>query len=105
MRATGQQHLLSLIHFPPYRKAAGCRRNVDDKETVGKEGGKNSRPMDFKQTVPVKIGNRREKKGSGKGFQRGKTKGKKGEEMPIFVGFNLFLPLFPLGCPLLAERP
>ncbi|MBQ1463741.1 MAG: hypothetical protein IIZ18_02930, partial [Ruminococcus sp.] len=21
----------------------------------------------------------------------------KGEEMPIFVGFNLFLPLFPLG--------
>ncbi|MBQ1464720.1 MAG: hypothetical protein IIZ18_07915, partial [Ruminococcus sp.] len=37
------------------------------------------------------------KKGSGKRFQRGKTKGKKGEEMPIFVGFNLFLPLFPLG--------
>ncbi|MBQ1463619.1 MAG: hypothetical protein IIZ18_02310, partial [Ruminococcus sp.] len=33
----------------------------------------------------------------GKRFQRGKTKGKKGEEMPIFVGFNLFLPLFPLG--------
>ena len=47
--------------------------------------------------MPVKIGKRGEKKGSGKGFQRGKTKGKKGEEMPIFVGFNLFLPLFPLG--------
>ena len=53
--------------------------------------------MDFRKTVPVKIGKGEEKKGSGKRFQRGKTKGKKGEEMPIFVGFNLFLPLFPLG--------
>ena len=53
--------------------------------------------MDFRKTVPVKIGKRGEKRGSGKRFQRGKTKGKKGEEMPIFVGFNLFLPLFPLG--------
>ena len=25
--------------------------------------------------------------------------------MPIFVGFNLFLPLFPLGLSPLAERP
>ena len=61
--------------------------------------------MDFRKTVPVKIGKGEEKKGSGKRFQRGKTKGKKGEEMPIFVGFNLFLPLFPLVCPPLAERP
>ena len=69
------------------------------------EGDINFRPMDFRKTMPVKIGKRGEKRGSGKGFQRGKPKGKKGEEMPIFVGFNLFLPLFPLGCPPLAERP
>ena len=44
--------------------------------------------------MPVKIGKRGVQE---EGVQRGKPKGKKGEEMPIFVGFNLFLPLFPLG--------
>ena len=62
-----------MIHFPPYRKAAGCRRNVDDKETAGKEGDKNFRPMDFRKTVPVKIGKGGEKGGSGKGSPEGKT--------------------------------
>ncbi|MBQ3916201.1 MAG: hypothetical protein II690_06385, partial [Ruminococcus sp.] len=38
-----------------------------------------------------------------RGVQRGKSKGEKGEGMPIFVGFNLFLPLFPLGCSPLAD--
>ena len=69
----GQQHLLSVIHFPPYKKAAGCRRNVDDKETAGKEGDKNFRPMDFRKTMPVKIGKRGEKRVSGRESPEGET--------------------------------
>ena len=94
-----------MIHFPPYRKAAVSRGNVDGKETAGKEGDIIFQPMDFRKTMPVKIGKGGEKRVQEGRVQRGKPKGKKGEEMPIFVGFNLFLPLFPLGCPPLAERP
>ena len=68
MHNSGQQHLFFGKHFPPYKKTAGCRRNVDGKETAGKEGDINFRPMDFRKTMPVKIGKRGEKRGSGKGF-------------------------------------
>ena len=44
--------------------------------------------MDFKETVPVKIGKGGEKRDQEREVQRGKPKGKKGEEMPNFVGFN-----------------
>ncbi|MBP3267915.1 MAG: hypothetical protein J6M07_06310, partial [Ruminococcus sp.] len=48
---------------------------------------------------PAKEGEKGDQEG---GVQRGKTKGKKGEGMPIFVGFYSSLPLFPLGFPPLA---
>ena len=83
-------------HFPPYKKTAVSRGNVDGKETAGKEGDKNFLPMDFRNTVPVKIGKGEEKRGSGKRFQRGKTKGKKGEEQIKPDKNRHFLPLFPL---------
>ena len=62
-----------------------------------RQAGKDLSFLGLQKYLPVKIGKGGEKRGSGKGFQMGKPKGKKGEEMPIFVGFNLFLPLFPLG--------
>ena len=68
-----QQHLLSVKHFPLYKKTAVSRRNVDGKETAGKEGDKNFRPMDFRKTMPVKIGKRGEKRGSGRESPEGET--------------------------------
>ena len=46
------------------------------------------RPMNSRKTVPEKIGKGGEKGDQEGGVQMGKTKGKKGEEMPIFVGFS-----------------
>ena len=53
-----------------------------------RQAGKGLHSLGYPENLPEKIGNGGEKRGSGKGFQRGKPKGKKGEEMPIFVGFS-----------------
>ena len=67
------QRAAAAFTFRHTGKAAGCRRNVDDKETAGKEGDKNFRPMDFRKTMPVKIGKRGEKRGSGRESPEGEN--------------------------------